>query len=53
MFVLFDVEAVFIFPWAARLESYGMFGLVEMAIFIAILALGLFYAWRKRLLRWI
>ena len=53
MFVLFDVEAVFIFPWAARLEYYGMFGLVEMAIFIAILALGLFYAWRKRLLRWI
>ena len=53
MFVLFDVEAVFIFPWAARLESYGMFGLVEMAIFIAILALGLFYAWRKRLLRWV
>ncbi len=53
MFVLFDVEAVFIFPWAARLESYGMFGLVEMAIFIVILALGLFYAWRKRLLRWI
>ena len=53
MFVLFDVEAVFIFPWAARLESYGMFGLVEMAIFSAILALGLFYAWRKRLLRWI
>ena len=52
MFVLFDVEAVFIFPWAARLESYGMVGLVEMAIFIAILALGLFYAWRKRLLRW-
>ena len=53
MFVLFDVEAVFIFPWAARLESYGMFGLVEMAIFIVILALGLFYAWRKRLLRWV
>ena len=48
MFVLFDVEAVFIFPWAA-----GVFGLVEMAIFIFILALGLFYAWRKRLLRWI
>ena len=53
MFVLFDVEAVFIFPWAARLEAYGMFGLVEMAIFILILAVGLFYAWRKRLLRWI
>ncbi|MAG03554.1 MAG: NADH-quinone oxidoreductase subunit A [Acidimicrobiaceae bacterium] len=53
MFVLFDVEAVFIFPWATRLEVYDVFGLVEMAIFIFILALGLFYAWRKGLLRWI
>lgn len=53
MFVLFDVEAVFIFPWATRLEVYGVFGLVEMAIFIFILALGLLYAWRKGLLRWI
>ena len=46
LFVLFDVEAVFIFPWAVRLEAYGGFGLVEMLIFIAILALGLVYAWR-------
>jgi NADH-quinone oxidoreductase subunit A len=53
LFVLFDVEAVFILPWATRLESYGMFGLVEMVIFIAILALGLLYAWRKRVLRWL
>ncbi len=53
LFVLFDVEAVFIFPWAARLEDYGVFGLVEMAIFIFILLLGLFYAWRKRMLRWV
>ncbi len=53
LFVLFDVEAVFIFPWATRLEAYGLFGLVEMAIFIFILALGLFYAWRKNVLRWV
>ena len=53
LFVLFDVEAVFILPWATRLESYGVFGLVEMLIFIAILALGLLYAWRKRVLRWL
>ncbi len=53
LFVLFDVEAVFIFPWATRLEVYGMFGLVEMAIFIFILLLGLFYAWRKGMLRWV
>ncbi len=53
LFVIFDVEAVFIFPWAVRLESLGVFGLVEMAIFIAILALGLVYAWRKGVLQWI
>jgi NADH-quinone oxidoreductase subunit A len=53
LFVLFDVEAVFIFPWAIRLEIYDVFGLVEMLIFIAILALGLLYAWRKGVLRWI
>ena len=53
LFVLFDVEAVFIFPWATRLELYDVFGLVEMGIFIAILALGLVYAWRKGMLRWV
>jgi NADH-quinone oxidoreductase subunit A len=53
LFVLFDVEAVFIFPWATRLEEYGGFGLIEMAVFIGILALGLVYAWRKKVLRWV
>ena len=53
LFVLFDVEAVFIFPWATRLDVYALFGLVEMAIFIFILVLGLFYAWRKGVLRWV
>ncbi len=53
LFVMFDVEAVFIFPWAIRLEAFGLFGLVEMAIFIVILALGLVYAWRKGVLRWV
>lgn len=52
LFVLFDVEAVFIFPWATRLEAYGLFGLVEMAIFVFILLLGLVYAWRKGVLKW-
>src|SRR6202008_2871743 len=52
LFVMFDVEAVFIFPWAVRLERLGPFGLVEMVIFILILALGLVYAWRKGVLRW-
>ena len=53
LFVMFDVEAVFIFPWATRLESYGGFGLVEMLVFIFILLLGLIYAWRKGVLRWV
>jgi NADH-quinone oxidoreductase subunit A len=52
LFVMFDVEAVFIFPWATRLEIYGVFGLVEMLIFVVILALGLLYAWRKKVLQW-
>ena len=53
LFVMFDVEAVFIFPWAINLEELAVFGLVEMLIFIAILALGLVYAWRKRVLQWV
>lgn len=53
LFVMFDVEAVFIFPWATRLEEYQLFGLIEMMIFIFILTLGLVYAWRKGVLRWV
>ena len=52
LFVIFDVEAVFIFPWAIQLESLGVFGLVEMFVFIAMLLLGLVYAVRKGVLRW-
>lgn len=53
LFVIFDVEAVFVFPWATRLEAYGGFGLIEMFIFIFVLVLGLLYAWRKGVLRWV
>ena len=52
LFVIFDVEAVFIFPWAIQLESLGVFALVEMVIFIVILLAGLIYAIRKGVLRW-
>jgi len=52
LFVIFDVEAVFIFPWAVNLKTLGVFGLVEMTIFIVVLTLGLAYAWRKGVLRW-
>ena len=53
LFVVFDVEAVFLFPWATQLERYGSFGLIEMGIFVAVLLLGLVYAWRKGVLRWV
>lgn len=53
LFVIFDIEAVFIFPWATRLETYGLFGLVEMGVFVFILLLGLIYAWRKGVLKWL
>lgn len=53
LFVMFDVEAVFIFPWAVGLEEFGRFGLVEMVVFIVILAIGLVYAWRKKVLKWV
>ncbi len=53
MFVIFDVEAVFIFPWATELERYAGFGLVEMGVFVFVLLLGLVYAWRKGVLRWV
>jgi NADH-quinone oxidoreductase subunit A len=53
LFVIFDVEAVFIFPWATQLERYAGFGLVEMGVFVFVLLLGLVYAWRKGVLRWV
>jgi NADH-quinone oxidoreductase subunit A len=53
LFVMFDVEAVFIFPWATQLELFGVFGLVEMFVFIFVLVLGLVYAWRKGVLKWV
>ncbi|MCU1391599.1 MAG: nuoA [Ilumatobacteraceae bacterium] len=53
LFVVFDVEAVFIFPWATQLEAYGAFGLSEMGIFVFVLLLGLVYAWKKGVLRWV
>lgn len=52
LFVVFDVEVAFIVPWAVQVESFGVFGLVEMIVFVGILALGLGYAWRKGALRW-
>ena len=52
LFVLFDVEAAYLYPWATRVGHLGSYALVEMAIFLAILAFGLGYAWRKGGLQW-
>ena len=52
MFVVFDVEAVFLYPWAVIARRLGLYGLVEMLVFLAILVLGLAYAWRKGVLKW-
>ena len=53
LFVIFDIEAVFIFPWATQVERYGAFGLVVMLIFLILLLDGLAYAWKKGVLRWV
>ncbi len=52
LFVIFDVESVFLFPWARVFAGLGYQAVAEMAIFIGILAVGLLYAWRKGVLKW-
>lgn len=52
LFVVFDIEAVFLFPWAARFRDLGWFGFVEIVLFISVLAITLVYAWRKGALEW-
>jgi len=52
-FVIFDVEALFLFPWAVIYRSLGLFGLIEMGIFLLILIVGLAYVWRKGALKWV
>jgi NADH:ubiquinone oxidoreductase subunit 3 (subunit A) len=52
IFVIFDVEVVFLYPWAVVFRQVGLFALFEIAIFIGILLVGLAYAWRRGALRW-
>ncbi len=52
LFVIFDVETVFLFPWAVAFDMIGLFGLIEMILFIVILVFGYFYAWQKGALEW-
>lgn len=51
-FVIFDIEAVFMYPWAVLFSELGWFGFVEMMIFVFILAVGLAYVWRRGALEW-
>ena len=52
LFIVFDVEVVFLYPWAVIFRRLGMFGFVEMAICVLVLALGFVYVWRKGALEW-
>jgi len=53
LFVIFDVEVVFFFPWAVKFTTLGFFGFAEMLVFIGLLLLGYLYAWRKGALEWV
>lgn len=52
LFLMFDVEAIFLFPWAVRVRDLGSAGLISIAVFLGFLILGLAYAWRKGALSW-
>lgn len=52
LFVIFDIEIVFMFPWAVAFKKLGLLGLVEMGLFIAILVVGFWYVWKKGALEW-
>ena len=51
-FVIFDIETVFLYPWAVAYGQLGLFALFEMVVFLAILTIGLVYAWKKGALEW-
>ncbi len=52
LFILFDLEIAFLFPWAIVLREIGLFGLLAMVVFVAILLVGFVYAWKKAALEW-
>ncbi len=52
LFIIFDLEIAFVFPWATVFGELGLFGLVEMAVFIGLLLIGFVYAWKKGALEW-
>jgi NADH-quinone oxidoreductase subunit A len=52
VFVVFDIEAVFLYPWAVLFKELGLFGLIEILVFMAVLGFGLIYVWKKGALEW-
>tara|TARA_R110000782_G_scaffold18573_5_gene50958 strand:- start:280 stop:636 length:357 start_codon:yes stop_codon:yes gene_type:complete len=52
LFIIFDLEIAFLFPWAVSLDTVGKFGLLAMALFLAILVVGFIYEWKKGALEW-
>jgi NADH-quinone oxidoreductase subunit A len=52
LFIVFDIETIFLVPWAVVFRQLGLFGLVEMTIFIGVLGVGLAYAWKRGALEW-
>ncbi|MFZ2489807.1 MAG: NADH-quinone oxidoreductase subunit A [Anaerolineae bacterium] len=52
LFILFDIEVIFLYPWAVMLRQLKLFGLIEMAVFFVILLVGFAYVWRKGALEW-
>lgn len=53
LFLIFDVETAFLYPWAVIYRTLGVYGFVEMVVFVVILAAGLVYAWKKGALKWV
>src|SRR5262250_3906253 len=53
LFVVFDVETIFLFPWAVKFKAFGLFGLLEMLIFLGILIVGYIWIWQKGALEWV
>lgn len=52
LFIVFDIEAIFLYPWAIIFNDLKIFGLIEMLVFIGILLIGFFYVWKKGALEW-
>ena len=53
LFVVFDVETIFLFPWAVKFKAFGLFGLLEMLVFLTILIVGYIWVWKKGALEWV